>query len=335
MSSSDSVKNFVRSFLSLAILIRIALVFLIPFGAKIENRFEGLYDEPSHFNHVRYLALHHAFPVQTRSVWEPGAFERNEWELYQPPLYYAIGALPFAVFGERFAFYFCRFFSLFCGIAAVFLIGAIVYRVESSWLAHHAALLFVAFLPTHAYISALVSNDALTWLFAALIIYQLVHIRSTVPWNSVWLLSFYLIAGMLTKFSIAIFYPLIVLVFLYKYYHSRNATLLLQCCLLVGISMLSIAPWYVRNVQVYGSLFAERIAWGRPRTDLTTLSSIVGLRCTPLSRQKLDLLKVLSLPGVFVFTSENEKPVGPVGDDMCSRMLCAVERWRPLTIGPR
>jgi hypothetical protein len=36
------------------------------------------------------------------------------------------------------------------------------------------------------------------------------------------------------------------------------------------------------------------------------------LRCTPLSRQKLDLLKVLSLPGVFIFTSENEKPVGPV-----------------------
>jgi len=36
------------------------------------------------------------------------------------------------------------------------------------------------------------------------------------------------------------------------------------------------------------------------------------LRCTPLSRQKLDLLKVLSLPCVFVFTSENEKPVGPV-----------------------
>jgi hypothetical protein len=37
------------------------------------------------------------------------------------------------------------------------------------------------------------------------------------------------------------------------------------------------------------------------------------LRCTPLSRQKTDFLKVLSLPRVFVFTSENEKPVGPVG----------------------
>ncbi|MBZ5496537.1 MAG: hypothetical protein LAP85_09040, partial [Acidobacteriia bacterium] len=38
------------------------------------------------------------------------------------------------------------------------------------------------------------------------------------------------------------------------------------------------------------------------------------VRCTPLSRQKLGLLKVLSLPGVFVFTSENKKPVGPVGN---------------------
>ena len=38
------------------------------------------------------------------------------------------------------------------------------------------------------------------------------------------------------------------------------------------------------------------------------------LRCTPLSRQKTDFLKVLSLPRVFVFTSENEKPVGPVGN---------------------
>ena len=40
----------------------------------------------------------------------------------------------------------------------------------------------------------------------------------------------------------------------------------------------------------------------------------VAIRCTPLSRQKIDLLKVLSLPGVFVLTSEKERPVGPVGN---------------------
>jgi hypothetical protein len=38
-----------------------------------------------------------------------------------------------------------------------------------------------------------------------------------------------------------------------------------------------------------------------------------------LSRQKIDLFKVLSLPGVFIFDSEKEKPVGPVGNVEKSR----------------
>jgi hypothetical protein len=38
-----------------------------------------------------------------------------------------------------------------------------------------------------------------------------------------------------------------------------------------------------------------------------------------LSRQKIDLFKVLSLPGVFIFDSEKEKLVGPVGNVEKSR----------------
>lgn len=70
-----------------AVLLRAFLLGATPFGQTVAHRLERLNDDPAHLNYVRYLAEHHAFPVQTHHSREPGDFE-----YYQPPLYYLVCA---------------------------------------------------------------------------------------------------------------------------------------------------------------------------------------------------------------------------------------------------
>ena len=57
------------------------------------------------------------------------------------------------------------------------------------------------------------------------------------------------------------------------------------------------------------------------------------VRCTPLSRQKIDFLKVLSLPRVFVFTSGNEKTSRACGK--CGKVSLLFARLFQVSVGIR
>src|SRR5437667_10646243 len=72
-----SARTALAVIFSVGLLCRLAFVFLTPiFYAP---------DEHSHFNYVRHLSEHGTFPVQTTKMGDPA----NEWEYFQPPLYYA------------------------------------------------------------------------------------------------------------------------------------------------------------------------------------------------------------------------------------------------------
>ena len=268
--------------LAVAIAIRLAFVFLLPFGQKIEHHLEGLNDEPAHFNYVKYCAVHRALPVQTETVKNRGAFERNVFEYYQPPLYYVCGSLFYAAFGERYSFFCCRLFSFLCGILTVMLIGHVAAMITRERALAAGVLLFAALLPTPAYFSALVSNDALSWLFAALITCELVkagdpRTLALLPWRRVVSLSCCLTAGMLTKSSLAVFYPLIIGYFAWGGFRKRGRALLGQGCIVVASSLLLAAPWYLRNLHLYGSLFAINMGFGAAAGHLSGVSSFASL----------------------------------------------------------
>src|SRR5712691_4535525 len=63
--------------LAVGIICRLALVFLTAiFYSPAEH---------SHFNYIKHLSEHGHSPVQTTKMGDPA----NEWEYFQPPLYYA------------------------------------------------------------------------------------------------------------------------------------------------------------------------------------------------------------------------------------------------------
>ncbi|MGD8453404.1 MAG: hypothetical protein PVJ57_16450 [Phycisphaerae bacterium] len=105
------------------------------------------------------------------------------WECYQPPLYYVISAGPAALArsiaaamgapdtAEQAARRALQIVSFLAGCATLWVCRLILRRFPE--LTRHEALglAFVAFLPRHVYMSAMATNDALTYLAASLAVY--------------------------------------------------------------------------------------------------------------------------------------------------------------------
>ena len=269
------------SLFAIALAIRLFFVLVTPYVDTTVHRIQGLNDEPAHFNYVKYVAVHHAFPVQIGTVKDPGAFERNDFEYYQPPLYYVIGAALCNVVGMNAGFRWCRFFSFLCGIFTVVLVGLITRQASADRTIARCSVLFAALLPVHAYFSALVSNDSLSWLLAALIIYELVSAGpparlQSLPWLTTMRLAAWLAAGMLTKSSTLFLFGIVAGYFAIGWFTNRNRGVVIRGLLALGIAALIAAPWYVRDLQIYHSLFALNMGFGPPVRNLTSLKSIAG-----------------------------------------------------------
>jgi 4-amino-4-deoxy-L-arabinose transferase-like glycosyltransferase len=255
--------------LACALGIRLAYVFMLPLGPTVLHRLEGLNDEPSHFNYVHYLAEHKQFPVQYHHVRESDSFVRNEFEYFQPPVYYVLGAGLELVFGRANSMVACRILSFFFGVLGLLVIKKIFSRLCHHGQAGDAAVLFTAFLPTNAYFCAVVSNDSLSWLFAFLVMLEMTKADSpgdSAQGRRVWYrsmrLGLLLGIGMLVKSSLFIFYPVVVVFFLYRWFISRKSLWLIAPAASLLLSVLICAPWYLHNIHVYGSLFAFGVGNG-------------------------------------------------------------------------
>src|SRR5512145_679954 len=144
--------------LGAAIVVRVIFVLMLPFGQTVAGRLEGLNDEPAHFNYVRFLVGHRAFPVQTRHVAEPGAFERADFEYYQPPLYYLLCAPLVSAAGERVGLTLCRALSLLCALLSLVVLSRILALLGLGTSARRAGFVIAALLPVHVYFTSVVSN---------------------------------------------------------------------------------------------------------------------------------------------------------------------------------
>jgi hypothetical protein len=273
-------KTFV-SLLALVVAARIAMVLFLPFGQKVEHHLEGLNDEPAHFNYVKFLAQHRAFPVLEHWVTEPDAFVRNEFEYHQAPLYYLACTPLYLMFSERNALWACRLLSTLCGIATLFVIVLFLRDCGCSAPVQQAGALFAGLLFSHLYFTSVVSNDGMSWLIALLLTRELLRYgtaglgrsrtASVAPAVSMTLL---LAAGALTKGSLLIFFPVVAGVVFYKYYISKDRSHLVRGIAVLGISAAAVAPWYARNLTMYHSLLGTPPA---PAWDFCTLHGAAGL----------------------------------------------------------
>jgi 4-amino-4-deoxy-L-arabinose transferase-like glycosyltransferase len=259
--------------LGLALFIRLAYVFFLPLGQTVRFRLEGLNDEPSHLNYVHYLAEHKSFPIQSHHVRETDSFVRNEFEYFQPPIYYVVGAGLELLFGKSAAQVTCRLMSFVFGILSLLVIHRIFSRFGFPQTVCQAAVLFAAFFPANAYFCSVVSNDSLSWLFCLLLTLEIAPVSrpysSLQPDRRIWptaiRIGLLLAAGMLIKSSLFIFYPVMAALFLYRWFISRNWQWLTAGCAALVLSVVFAAPWYVHNQHLYGSFFAFGIGNGPPQ----------------------------------------------------------------------
>jgi 4-amino-4-deoxy-L-arabinose transferase-like glycosyltransferase len=249
--------------LGVALVLRVAFVLALPFGQAVAHRLEGLNDEPAHFAYVRYLADHRAFPVQTHHAAEPGAFARADFEYYQPPLYYLVCAPMVGVAGERAGLLLCRAVSFVAGLLTLLVLWNLLPRLGLTDPARQIGVAFAALLPVHVYFTSIASNDGLCWLFALLLMRELV-MRSAAETSGPAdvRLGMLLGLGMLTKSALAVFYPVAFLVYLLEARRAPPRRTLIGGLIALGVSLLIAGPWYARNLSLYGSALALDVGFG-------------------------------------------------------------------------
>jgi 4-amino-4-deoxy-L-arabinose transferase-like glycosyltransferase len=265
-----------------ALCIRLAFVFLLPPTQTVSFRLEGLNDEASHLNYVHYLAQHRQFPVQRHHAREKDSFVRNEFEYYQAPVYYLLGAALESVVGKNNSLLACRLLSFLFGALSLLVIKRIFSSLSFPAAFGNGAVLFTAFLPTHAYFCSVASNDALSWLLALLLTLEMAGLcvaegafGSKKLWRSALYSGLLLGIGMLTKTSLLLFVPVVAGIFLYRFFVSRNRQWLSALAAVLCIAAVLAGPWYLRNLQVYGSLFAFDVGNGPPQFFLFSAHQFV------------------------------------------------------------
>ncbi len=265
------------------IVLRLLLVFVLPFGRQVRDGLEGLNDEPAHFNYVQQIVVQRAFPVQAAPFGGPGPWERLDFEFYQPPLYYLVGAGLYATLGTTPALYACRLLSALCGLGTLLVTWRVLRTSPLPRLLTLAVMAFASLYLTHAYFCAVVSNDALSWLLGALLTERIVALAGSAGAGAAsplargaWL-AVLLAAAALTKSSLLVFFPAVALVYAVEAIRRRNARLGLEGLAAIAAAAAIAHPWYVLNLHRYGSLLALDMGFGPPHRSGVTGSTLYSL----------------------------------------------------------
>ncbi len=244
-----------------ACLIRLCFLLLIPFDDRHHNfGITGFNDEMSHIHYVEYLIQFHKLPIDIHNSQEPDAFEVNEFEYYQSPLYY-LWAMPFAMLGEKLSpqqpFYFMRLASLICGVLTValaFFIGC-HFRRSIGWVCAWILALF----PAHIYYTSIVTNDSLMWLIGASLLWWILKSTSLEKpsnmSNSIGMACI-LAAGLWCKSSMLTLLPLVFVKPILAFLQQKKLNHFWKPIAAVCIALVLSAPIYLRNLQLYGDLLA-------------------------------------------------------------------------------
>jgi len=253
-----------KGILLAAFLLRLFLLIVTPFDDKHSNLgISGFNDEMSHIHYVRYLAEHRSLPVQTRSVLDADAFETNEFEYYQPPLYYVLAAPAYAAAERAFpgwGAYAIRLVSLAFGLLTVVAAGWAGSAFDKR-MGNLCATLFAVF-PTAAYYTAIAGNDSLAWLAGIAWLGALLHapVESRFPRQV--MLGILLGLGMLAKSSLLSLMPLVFLKPGLAWLRTRDCRRWLPPATVCLIAFALAVPYYLRNLDLYGSFLALDIGAG-------------------------------------------------------------------------
>jgi hypothetical protein len=265
MSDRDGRALWVAALLAASLALRLHYALVAPWGIVFENGISGSDDEAAHVNYVKALAIEGRIPVQTESVKAPGAFERNAFEYYQPPLYYAAAAVAYraatriARGGELLA---ARLLSVGLAMAQILLAWPILRRALPGRGEAEAALVVTAFLGSQIKATTFVSNDAAIFALFTWTLLLLVRIAERRTARREALLVAALALAWLTKSSTLVLALIVPAAYAAQAPPGRRRRALGRGLALVAASAILAAPWFARSIRLYGDPFALSIGGG-------------------------------------------------------------------------
>lgn len=219
-------------------------------------------DEQSHYNYAKYLAENKELPIQTSKTNE----ETNDWEYYQPPLYYSLIAPIYVViqpnnkkldtYGTVLAM---RLFSVVLWIMTIYFSYKTLqlFNFNNTFL-ETFVISMLSLLPSYTYLSSMINNDNLLTCLGSIILYlsfKEMNLKNTL------LIGLFLGLAMLTKLSAVIFFIYFIISIIYNLFNKGIASKqLAKYSIMIIIGFLIWLPIGLRNYNVYGSFTAENIA---------------------------------------------------------------------------
>jgi 4-amino-4-deoxy-L-arabinose transferase-like glycosyltransferase len=184
------------------------------------------------------------------------------WQCYHPPVFYWVSAmignialgmgisLPLLV-------KLLQFISCFYGILTLVIIYLILRKLPSSNFSRLTAFGTVCFLPRHIYMSAMNSNDTMSYLFVALSIYLLlIAIERELNLLILLALSISISITLFTKYTSYVVLPIIFIVFTILYYKRLivpRKQVLFSFILVLLLPMSILTTDFIWNLRNYGS----------------------------------------------------------------------------------
>jgi len=244
-------------------------------------------DEPHHLLYVDFIAAQHRLPNLNTAdrVSVPN-------EGYQPPLYYALAAGLLNLLGrsrvdpvilknpaffstvpnvlnaylhspdeylqpDALIVHIIRLLSVFWGAVTVYLTYKIARTIRLTTDVALLAAAINAFIPEFLFLTGTVSNDSMSWAMSSLVLLLTLrlYVNKDVDWHNVFYLGAALSAALLTKATLVILVPFIIVVIMLKATlgqgrRIRPELLKVTLSLIVIVALLA-GWWYIRSVVLY------------------------------------------------------------------------------------
>jgi len=241
---------------------------------------KGFGDEPSHVAYVQTVAEDQRLPVLDRdkvsrevSALQTGrdpdvgapplpGLRGEQYEAFQPPLYYVIAAPVFLVSDDWFMrVRLLRALGVFLLMLAAFVLYQLArHALPDAHLIAFSAALTVLMWPGVLVMSATVSNASLEILVVCALVYALWRADSETSARWLLLAATALGLGILTKFTVAALAPLLIVVAVRYVARSTTERRWLVGAAAAAIPVLLVLPWLLYNLDHYDALTPYELA---------------------------------------------------------------------------
>jgi len=252
-----SARALFLTLLVVGLLCRVAFVwFTPPFYAP---------DEQSHYHYIQYLAERHAIPVLNSKLGDAS----NEWEYFQPPLYYTLLVPAFvaaqAVFHSTAATVLVlRTFSVLLWLLNLWIGVVLLRRIKlEDELTRVLVFGLICLLPTYTFVSAAINNDNLLATLGGAVLCLMAQRQPS--WKNSVALGLTLGLTLLTKQSAVIFFPAVALLTVLDAIRQRLPwrAAIRHLAVALGLATLMYLPWALRNWRLYATFTPEYLATDR------------------------------------------------------------------------